>query len=312
MGRDVTARSGRFDPPPEDDVLERLVKWASGRDDIRALILTSTRAVEGASVSIDLFSDYDVIAVVDEVRPFYDDRGWLSHFGDVLVLYRDPIRQRDAGESFAYITQYSDGLKIDFTLASTGVIDAIVARGKLPDDLDVGYRVLLDKDGLTIGLAPPSGRAFVPERPTETEFLTLVEEFFHEATYVAKHLWRDDLLPAKYNLDHAMKQVDLRRMLDWLLQTEFDWSVPTRAYGKGLKRKLAPETWEALERTYAGSGLDENWEALFATIELFRDAARKVGNGLGFAYPEDLDRRVCGYLREVRALGGAECTCDER
>jgi hypothetical protein len=37
-----------------------------------------------------------------------------------------------------------------------------------------------------------------------------VEEFFHEATYVAKHLRRDDLLPAKYNLDHAMKQRDLR------------------------------------------------------------------------------------------------------
>ena len=299
-------RPAIFDPPSEDILLGHLHQWVAGRDTVRAAILTSTRALPGAPT--DLFSDYDVILAVTDVRPFFEDRNWLGDFGDVLAVYRDPIQHRDGGESFAYITQYADGLKMDFTVQSVGILRAIVANGGLPDDLDVGYRVLVDKDGLTDGLPTPTRRAFIPNPPTEKEYHTLVEEFFHEATYVAKHLWRDDLLPAKYNLDHAMKHRDLRLMLDWLVETENDWDLPTRAYGKGMKRRLPAPVWEALERTYVGAGNEDNWDALFATIELFRDVARSVADRLGFDYPAELHERVCRYLEAVKAVDSEKRT----
>ncbi|MCK4410056.1 MAG: aminoglycoside 6-adenylyltransferase [Candidatus Eisenbacteria sp.] len=289
-----------FDPPSQDAVLERLVDWASERDAVRAMLLTSTRATPDAPT--DLFSDYDVVLAVTDVRPFFEDRGWLGDFGSVLVVYRDPIRTRDGGESVAYITQYENGLKIDFTVSSVGILKRIAAGDELPDDLDVGYAVLIDKDGLTGGLPAPTHRAYVPDAPSEDAYLTLVEEFFHEATYVAKHLWRDDLLPAKYNLDHAMKQRDLRKMLNWLVETENDWGVPVRAYSKGLKEHLPHGIWQALERAYAGAGIEENWNALFGTIDLFREVAVEVGDRLGFDHPRDLDGRVCRYLEKVRGL----------
>jgi aminoglycoside 6-adenylyltransferase len=290
----------RIHPPDADTVLEGLVAWASERDAVRAVVLTSTRARPDAPT--DLFSDYDIILAVSEVKPFFDDRTWLEDFGSVLVLYSDPMRKLPGGESFAYITQYESGLKIDFTVQSPGILRSIAASGELPPDLDVGYRVLQDKDGLADGLPEPTYRAYVPRRPTEEEYLTRVEEFFHEATYVAKHLWRDELLPAKYNLDYAMKHRDLRQMLDWLVETEHDWSLPTRAYGKGLKRQLPDDVWGALERTYVGAGIKENWDALFATIDLFARTARQVAGSLGFRYPADMEDRVRGYLNAVRAM----------
>jgi len=289
-----------FDPPPHAAVLERLVGWAAERDAVRAVLLTSTRANPDAPT--DPFSDYDVILAVTDVRRFFEDRSWLSDFGPVLVVYRDPIRPRGGGESFAYITQYENGLKIDFSLWSVGVLRRIAKDGELPNDLDVGYAVLVDKDGLSDGLLEPTRRAYVPDPPSEDAYLTLVEEFLHEATYVAKHLWRDDLLPAKYNLDHAMKQRDLRKMLSWLIETDGDWGVPVSAYGKGLKERLPSATWEVLERTYAGAGIEENWNALFATVDLFREVAIEVGARLGFDYPRELDGRVCRYLEGVRGL----------
>ena len=94
---------------------------------------------------------------------------------------------------FAYITQYSDGLKIDFSIWPVEIVRYIVVNGILPDDLDVGYKVLLDKDELTKGLKASTYKAYIPEKPTEAEYHTLIEVFFHEATYVAKYLWRDDL-----------------------------------------------------------------------------------------------------------------------
>ncbi len=44
------------------DVVRRLVEWANGKDAVRAMLLTSTRANPHAPV--DVFSDYDVVLVV--------------------------------------------------------------------------------------------------------------------------------------------------------------------------------------------------------------------------------------------------------
>ncbi len=283
-----------------DRVLKHAVAWGQARADVRAMLLTSTRTMPGSPV--DRFSDYDIILAVTDVAPYFADREWLEDFGRVLVVYRDPIKQVHGLDSFACITQYEDGTKIDFTLWTAGILARIAADPTLPDALDVGYAVLLDGEGLARGLAPPTHRAHIPAPPTQAEYFTLVEELFHEATYVAKHLWRDDLLPAKYSLDYAMKHVDLRRMLEWKIEVDAGWALKPGAYGKGLKRRLDAATWAELERTYTGASLQDNWEALFRTIDLFRKVAIEVGERLGYAYPGALDGRAVAYLRRVRAL----------
>lgn len=282
------------------DVIRRLIEWSERREAVRAAILTSTRASRRAPV--DRFSDYDVVLVVEDIRPFYESRAWLEDFGRVLVLYRDPFYRDLGGERFAYITQYEDGTKIDFILQPVEWLRQAAALPQLPADLDLGYAILLDKDRLAQRLPLPTYTAFIPAPPSGAEYLELVEEFLHETTYVAKHLWRDDLLPAKYSLDQVMKQNCLRRMLEWRAEIDHGWSLKPGAYGKGLKERLDPEIWSQLERTYVGAGLEENWEALFGSLALFRQVARQVGERLGYEYPEELHRRVAAYLQRVRTL----------
>jgi aminoglycoside 6-adenylyltransferase len=205
-------------------------------------------------------------------------------------------------EQFAYITQYEDGTKIDFTLWSKGIMERVAGEPSLPDYLDIGYAVLLDKDHLTDGLKPPTYRAYIPSPPSEAEYLRVIEEFFQESTYVAKNLWRDELICMKYNLDHVMKFKLLRRLLEWRVEIDQDWSVKTGAYGRGLKRWLSPGTWEEVESTYIGAGIEANWQALFRTIGLFRRIAIAVGENLRYAYPHDLDERVVHYLQKVKDM----------
>jgi aminoglycoside 6-adenylyltransferase len=289
--------AGRF---KVDRIIRQLIDWAERQEPVRAMLLTSTRTIPHASV--DLFSDYDVVLVVTDIHPFFENRGWLKDFGRVLVVYRDPIRLEYNVEKFAYITQYEDGLKIDFTLWPVEMVPQIVAAPQLPDALDVGYAILMDKDGLTTGLQPPTYAAHIPSPPTQAEYETQIEVFFHEATYVAKHLWRDDLMAAKYNLDYAMKTKKLRQMLEWRMEMDHDWSVKPGAYGKGLKQHLAPETWQEVESTYVGAGEEENWDALFNTVALYRRVAIEVGHRLGYIYPRELDRRAMEYLKKVQHL----------
>jgi len=284
----------------EDRVIRRLKRWAEEQESVRAVLLTSTRASPNADV--DLFSDYDVILVVTDIFLFFGDRSWLGDFGEVLVIYRDPVQALYGFGKFAYITQYEDGTKIDFTLWPVEILVRVIEDPELPPDLDIGYQVLLDKDDITEGMKLPSYRAYTPSPPNEGEYQESIEVFFHEATYVAKHLWRGDLMAAKYSLDHVMKIKKLRTMLEWRIEIDHHWSLRMRDYGRGLKKVVDPAIWLELESTYVGAGLDENWAALFNTITLMRKLANEVGSRLGYSYPVDLDRRMVVYLEMVRGL----------
>jgi aminoglycoside 6-adenylyltransferase len=284
-----------------DDVIQQLVEWAEQRPEIRTMLLTSTRAVPNAPV--DALSDYDVILVTPAIHAFHADRRWLTDFGEVLVAYWDPIypEPHDALEVFGNVVQYANGLKIDFTLWPVALVQQIVAKSQLPDELDAGYRVLLDKDGLTERLPAPTYRAYLPTPPDEETFQRVVEEFFSDVPYVAKCLWRDELLPAKWCLDYDMKHLYLRQMLEWRVELDHGWSLKTGALGKGLKKHLSPERWSQLESTFAGASIEENWTALFATVRLYRQVASEVADWLGYSYPHDLDRRVEAYAEQIRA-----------
>ena len=130
----------------------------------------------------------------------------------------------------------------------------------------------------------------------------MINDFLSDAPYVAKCLWRDELLPAKWCLDYDMKHIYLRPMLEWLVGINYDWSVPVGSLGKGLKKQLPPGIWALVEQTYAGAQLADNWQALARTMALFRQVAIQVGQHLGYAYPHDLHQRVWAYVEHIRQL----------
>jgi aminoglycoside 6-adenylyltransferase len=284
------------------DLIPTLIQWATARNTIRAVLLTSTHAIPGAP--LDALSDYDVILIVSDIEPFTADRTWLQDFGDLLVVYWDPIHPDPVFgiEQCGNVTQYANGLKIDFTLWPVSLFQQILAAPELPAELDAGYRLLLDKDGLAATMRPPTGKAYIPTPPTLTTYQTLINDFLSDAPYVAKCLWRDELLPAKWCLDYDMKHIYLRPMLEWLVGIHYDWSVPVGSLGKGLKKQLPPGIWALVEQTYAGAQLADNWQALARTMALFRQVAIQVGQHLGYAYPHDLHQRVWAYVEHIRQL----------
>jgi aminoglycoside 6-adenylyltransferase len=292
--------------PNDDPVLRRLIEWAEARPAVRAVLLTSTRAVPGAAV--DRLSDYDVILVARDVRPFFDDRRWIEEFGTVLVAYWDPqpvteldgFPQGDGIAQVLNVVQYAGGLKIDFTVWPVELLDAIVAAGTLPHELDAGYRVLLDKDRLAERLRAPTYSAYLPSPPTAAAFQVHINDFLSDAPYVAKCLWRDELLPAKWCLDYDMIHVYLLPVLQWRAAIDEGWSRPAGSLGKGLKKRLPPDIWAELEQCYAGAVIEANWEALLRTMALFRRVALEVGAHFGYPYPEEQHRHVLEYVLHIR------------
>lgn len=283
--------------PGESEVLGRIIAWATEQPLVRAVLLESSRAVEHAP--LDRFSDYDVLLVVSDIRPFADDNDWQRSIAEPLVRFGD------AGELLGFTTYsrlvlYQDHTKIDYAIWPVELLRHIVERQESVELLDWGFRVLLDKDGLAARLPAPTRTAHIPPKPNEQDYQSLVEEFWWESTYVAKNLWRNELLFARYNLDVVMKLELLLRLLEWRVEIDRDWAWKPGMLGRGLRHALPPDLWAALERTYVGPDIAENWEALFATTALFRRVAGEVAQALGYAYPEELDRGVSAYLEAAR------------
>ena len=197
---------------------------------------------------------------------------------------------------------HADGTKIDYSIYRVKTLRDMGQAQWLPGLLDLGFHVLLDRDGVAARLPAPTFRAEIPERPNAREFADTVEEFFWETSYVAKNLWRDELWPWKYSLEFVMKLKLLRRMLEWHVEVANEWNLRAGVLGRRLNRQLDTETWRELEATFAGPGARDNWNAMFATIDLFRRIAQGVARELEFTYPQALDDRVCAYLDKIRDL----------
>ena len=284
------------------EVLETITQWASIRSDIRAVLLTSTQAVPNALV--DMLSDYDVILILEDVQPFVSDHVWLNDFGEVLIAYWDAVYPHsECGDAACgNVVQYADGLKIDFTLWSVDLFKKIIAAPELDAELDAGYKVLVDKDGLAATLKLPTFQAYIPKAPTLEAYHKHINDFLTDAPYVAKCLWRGELLPAKWALDHDMKQVYLRQVLEWYVGLKYNYSVPVGSLGKGLKKRLPTDIWTILEESYVGANIEDNWTALEKMLELFRKVANEVSMKLGYVYPDDLHERVMAYVEHIKQL----------
>lgn len=280
-------------------MLDRLAAWARGTDSIRALILTSSRAKPDGGA--DELSDYDLIIAARDAAAFAADDAWASAYGRPLVRWGDRHELYGLKVHFLGVI-YTDGVRIDYTVWPDALLERVSREEALPQELDVGYRVLLDKDARTASWRAPTYRAHIPTRPTNEEYLALVDEFWWDMTYVAKSLWRGEIVFAKFMLDHDAKFIALRRFLEWRLQLDHDWSLKPGAHGRGLERLLPADIWTEFASTYVGTDIDENWNALFRTTALFRRVACEVGDALGYAYPQAADDGVTAHLLGVRGL----------
>ena len=267
-----------------DPVLAHILGWAEAEDAVRVVVLTSTRArAEGPP---DPLSDYDVVVSLTDLERF----DAAASYGTPAARWGDEQDVHGSKTLFRGVV-YDDGVKIDWTLWPSEVPELVAARG-LTDALDVGYRVLLDKDGTTARWAQPTRRAHIPRRPTEAEYVALVEEFWWSATYVAKARARGEQLFLRFVLDVDLTHSVLRRMLEWLIETDRGWQWTPGAYGRGIERELPPDLSDALANAYG---------SFERTVALFRRAAHAVGEALGYAYPEYADKTVSAYIERLSA-----------
>jgi aminoglycoside 6-adenylyltransferase len=162
--------------------------------------------------------------------------------------------------------------------------------------------LLLDKDGLIEPFPPPSEASYLPKPPTAKAFADCCNEFWWVSPYVAKGLWRGEILYAKGMFDEVIRNEELMQMLTWHIGLKTDFRVSPGKMGKYFQKYLEPELWDSLLKTFSDASYKNTWDALFAACDLFRRVAIPLAEHYGFEYPFEDDRRVFAHLEHVRSL----------
>lgn len=269
-----------------DQVLKEIIQFAKETESIRGLVLQGS--LVNPNAPIDRFSDLDPMFVVEDAAKMAKDDRWIKRFGQ-------PISQcNEVGEweEFMRMVLYEDGLKVDFCLFPKTAVEKIT-------DLPL-YQVLLDKDGCIPAPTRITEEVFFTEKPTEEQFVKRINGFLWDTTYVAKSLWRGEIYFAKFMFDLLHRY--MKEVIAWNLGAKSNWGNNPGLCGRYFHRQMDPAQWENVLATYAGSEVDDNWRALFASCELVRELGQETADQLGYTYPTEHHKRILGYLEKVKAM----------
>ncbi len=276
------------------EMLDIILHTAQEDERIRAVILSGSRANPMAQP--DIFQDFDIIYLATDLQPYIRNLAWIERFGERIIMQLpddmgDPAP--DAGPGYTYLMQFADGNRIDLTIYPLDQVANL--------KLDSHSVALLDKDGLLAGLPPASDDDFLPKPPTPKQFADCCNEFWWVCPYVAKGLWREEILYAKYMLEQVIRP-QLMQMLTWQIGVRTDFKVNPGKFGKHFEQYLDNKHWRLLQNTYCHADYPCTWQALFNMTDLFRMTAQDVAQHIGLTYPMEDDKRVSAHLWHVKSL----------
>jgi aminoglycoside 6-adenylyltransferase len=275
-------------------------RWAETEPSVRAVIVVGSRA--RINPAADAWSDLDLIAFVTDPRPLVSSAAWFERFGEVWMAY---LANTGAGDPEWFVL-FAGGVKLDVAVhvlppaLQSAAVARILAAGTYADVVGRGARVLLDKNApgepeQALTAAPAS-----LEQPSEVAFQTVIRRAFFTAINVAKFLRRGDLWRAKQRCDCELKR-DLLAVLEWQALAYGGGQADVWFEGRSIAAWCDPALYARVPQTFARYAEEDLRRALFASLDLFRQAASQAGGAWGYRYPEELDTKIDALLRSILA-----------
>lgn len=278
----------------EQQMIHMILNVAQADERIRAVGMNGSRTNPNAPK--DPFQDYDIVYLVTDMHSFINDLNWLDVFGERMMMQTPEDMSMflaELGGKYSYLMLFEDGNRIDLILAPIEERDNYYHEDKLTE-------ILLDKDYNPPNIPSPTDEDYWVQTPSAEYFADCCNEFWWVSTYVAKVLWRREILYAQDHLNRVRTM--LIKMLEWRVGIEMNFFVSIGKSGKYLERYLSEDDWEMLFLTYARGCYEGVWKALFMMTELFEKSAEFVANTLYFEYPYEESQNIMGYLKHIRNL----------
>lgn len=282
----------------EKEMMDLILDTAKEDDRIRAVYMNGSRTNPNAVR--DRFQDYDIVYVVTDTAPFYEDEKWIDRFGERLYMqmpeYMDSLRgwEYHPEQIYGWLILFTDGNRIDLHVSSVSWAQEDIVEDRL-------CRILLDKDGILPEMPPSTDADHYVKKPSANEYRCDCNDFRWCLNNIAKGLARGE---ATYAMDMLYDVVRpyLTRMLTWKIGAENSWACSVGKSGKYMYRYLPEKTWQRFLNTVPDCRIPRMWEAVYEMVDLFEETACEVAGYLGTEYDREEAEAAKEYLDWVRQI----------
>lgn len=278
-------------PNHYDELIESIRRWAVNASDVHAVVIIGSRA--RAARPADEFSDLDLLVVATDTDRFYQTTDWLQAIGTPWLWFDE---QTPAGMMERRVL-FDQALDVDFVFMPLSDLQNSTNDLAL-STLQRGYRVLVDKVGISHDLKPVHAAGTKAVKPTESEYVNDVNDFWFHTVWLTKKLLRGEVWMAKSCLDGYLKRI-LLRMAEHHAHIKNGWDYDTWFDGRFFDSWADPTVLKSIRYAYAHYDEDDIIRALRATMELFRTVASETAAGMGWAYPEQTDREATRWVHHA-------------
>ncbi len=279
-----------------EQMLSFILDVAQKDECIRAVYMNGSRA--NPLVQADSYQDFDLVFVIANGAPPYDDRRWIAPFEPIALLQEPDRNDRAWGHVFDSNNRYSwlmlleDGNRIDLSLRSMEAMQSEYGQ-------DSQTVPLLDKDGCLPAIAQASDQSYWVKAPTQAQFDSVTNNFWWCLQNVAKAICRDQITYAM-NMYIQVVHAGLEKMLDWYIALPSQFTLSVGMWGKYYKAYLPEAVYQTYLRTYADADYDHLWSAIFTACRLFSSLAIQVAGQMGFTYAAAEESAMMDYLHRMK------------
>lgn len=272
-----------------EEMIERFITWAKSNHNIRLTFIVGSRARKINPA--DEWSDLDLVIITtnpDELLMFSE---WLNNIGIPKVTFLENTLCNGKERRVLF----NNGLDIDFVVFSKRVFLEVFNSPEILSILNRGMRILFDKDNLTAELKISNEFIPSPSIPNQEEFINLLNDFWFHTVWTAKKLRRGELLQAKSTCDEYLKHL-LIELIKWQTYCKKGQNYDTWHDYRFFERWVDPAVLAKMQNIYAHYEIDDIWQALFSTMNLFKDLSSETALLLDYKYPIDAADYATEYV----------------
>ena len=208
------------------------------------------------------------------------------HYPEDNVFYPS-----DVENCYGWQIQFADGNRMDLHVCTK---ENALANLEL-------YQILVDKDGIVPYPQETTDERYWVKEPREIEFKCTCSDFWWCLNNVAKGLWRNEL-PYAMDVINFVLRPHLKRLLEWKMGIENNFSVSAGKSGKYFKKYLPEETYRQFLATYSIAEIESIWNSVFEMCDLFQSTAVELSKKQKFVYDFEQAENSLSFLHHVRKL----------
>lgn len=276
----------------EAEMISLIKDIAFKEENIRAAYIEGSRTNPNAPK--DIFQDYDIVYIVTTTKPFREDKEWINNFGKILYMHYpedNVFYPSDVENCYGWQIQFADGNRMDLHVCTK---ENALANLEL-------YQILVDKDGIVPYPQETTDERYWVKEPREIEFKCTCSDFWWCLNNVAKGLWRNEL-PYAMDVINFVLRPHLKRLLEWKMGIENNFSVSAGKSCKYFKKYLQEETYRQFLATYSIAEIESIWNSVFEMCDLFQSTAVELSKKQKFVYDFEQAENSLSFLHHVRKL----------